>query len=47
MALKKCDCKNLFQDKRYGKGIRVMNKLKREGDRPQSYRCTVCGKERE
>lgn len=45
MALKKCSCKNEWQDKQYGKQIRVMNKTTgRSGDR-YIYRCTVCGKE--
>lgn len=30
-----CDCKNEYQDKRYGKGKRVHN-------RGNEWRCTVC-----
>ena len=39
-VLRKCDCSNTFQDSIYGKGIRVMNALKKGG-----HRCTVCDKE--
>ncbi len=31
-----CNCKNSFQDKEYGKGIRVWNPTK------EGRRCTVC-----
>ena len=34
----KCDCKNEFQDKKYGKGMRAKN------SHNSGYRCTVCGK---
>ena len=36
----KCKCDHKFQDEKYGKGMRVHNKMKTQG-----YRCTVCGKE--
>ena len=35
-----CNCSNDFQDKRYGKNKRVMNKTATD----KEYRCTVCGK---
>jgi len=35
-----CTCKNDFQDKTYGKGLRVKNNR----PAPNSPRCTVCGK---
>ena len=35
-------CASKFQDERYGSGNRVMNKC---GKLPNTYRCTVCGKE--
>lgn len=38
----KCDCENVFQDARYGKYIRVMNKKTKD----DGYRCTSCGKDR-
>lgn len=40
-VIKKCKghCKHDFQDKRYGKGKRVMN----YSSKNQNYRCTVCG----
>lgn len=41
--LYKCTCKNKYQDDKYGKNIRVFNKMKQ--DIPQKYRCTVCAKE--
>ena len=37
----KCTCISKFQDKRYGKGKRIMNPL--QGNN-KGYRCTVCGK---
>jgi len=37
--IKKCTCKHEFQDKKYGKGMRVFNKGK------EVWRCTVCRKE--
>ena len=44
MAIKRCenDCRSEFQDKTYGKGMRVMNKCKLG----TSLRCTVCDKEK-
>ena len=36
--IKKCTCKHTYQDKKYGKGMRVWN-LTSKG-----VRCTVCGK---
>ena len=41
MAIKKCDCKHEYQDRKHGKGNRVMNKTAND-----NYRCTVCKKER-
>ena len=38
----KCTCKNEYQDKEHGNGVRVHNPMKKEKDRPQYYRCTVC-----
>ena len=35
--IKKCTCKHAFQDKRYGKKNRSMNKTDKG-----EYRCTVC-----
>lgn len=36
---RKCLCKNEFQDKKYGVGIRLHNRYK------LGHRCTVCGTE--
>lgn len=41
--IKKCDCKHAFQDKKYGKGMRVHNEYTSKSG---GYRCTVCGKEK-
>ena len=43
MAIKKCECKHPYQDKRHGKGRRVANKC--AGTQNVVYRCTVCLKE--
>lgn len=37
----KCSCKSDYQDKRYGKGFRLCNLKKKEGE----CRCTVCAKD--
>ena len=36
----RCFCKSEYQDKKYGQGIRVMNRTKNG-----KVRCTVCGRE--
>lgn len=41
-----CSCQNSYQDKEYGKQVRVANLTKRNaGDGKSVVRCTVCGKE--
>jgi len=42
-AVKECTCKHEFQDKRYGKNMRLMNPIKEKSD--CNWRCTVCGRE--
>lgn len=37
-----CNCVNEFQDREYGKGMRVFNTAGKNGDK---LCCTVCGKE--
>lgn len=39
----RCSCTHEFQDKTYGKGMRLMNPTGKTQD--SGYRCTVCGKE--
>ena len=46
MAVKKCTCKNAYQDKKYGKGMRVMNKLYKGKSGDSKHRCTVCNSEK-
>lgn len=41
-AIKQCDCVNEYQDKRYGKGMRVHTPL--ANLKNGAWRCTVCGK---
>lgn len=41
-SLKKCICTHDFQDKHYGKNIRVHNTIVKNN---LEHRCTVCGKE--
>lgn len=43
-----CTCINRWQDRRYGRQKRVMNRMKKAttGQR-QTYRCTICQKEHE
>jgi len=38
-VVKACKCEHTFQDKEYGKGMRVFN----ETASPNGSRCTVCG----
>ena len=38
----KCNCKNDYQDERYGTGNRVHNPIKVSGTQSPQYRCTVC-----
>lgn len=40
----KCDCKNEYQDEKYGKDQRVHNKT--SGKDGRNWRCTVCKKEK-
>lgn len=40
--IKKCTCKNHYQDDKYGKRMRVKNQTAKK---PPTYRCTVCGKD--
>ena len=48
MAVKQCAsyCVHEYQDRKYGKGRRVMNRTKQSAaPREQRWRCTICGKE--
>ena len=40
-AITTCNCEHEYQDKKYGKGMRVHNETNKV---PTTYRCTVCGK---
>lgn len=40
LVISKCSCVHQYQDNLYGKGNRVCNPMKKDGD----CRCTVCGK---
>ena len=42
----KCLCKNEFQDKTYGEGMRVATVTAKQNDvsKTADVRCTVCGK---
>lgn len=39
----KCNCSNSYQDKLYGKGMRIHNICSKD-PRIKQARCTVCGK---
>ena len=45
VAILKCDCAHLYQDGKYGKGMRVCNPTKKGKEVIATYRCTVCAKE--
>ena len=41
--IKSCTCKHEYQDKKYGKGKRVFNKMDKQiGPGNHYYKCTVC-----
>jgi len=45
--IKKCTCKNEYQDKKHGKNNRVFNATgKKNKQAKTAYRCTVCGSEK-
>lgn len=39
-----CVCPNTYQDQKYGAQIRVMNSTRKEENKRQQFRCTVCGR---
>lgn len=41
----KCSCEHEYQDKKYGKGMRVGNLKAGAKTGPVLYRCTVCGRD--
>lgn len=43
--IKECKCASPYQDKKYGKGKRVMNETKSTKADKTVYRCTVCEQE--
>lgn len=43
-TVKACSCSHEEQDKKYGKGRRVMNLTDKKATK-KIYRCTVCNKE--
>jgi len=46
MAIKKCTCESEYQDRKYGKGMRVMNRTaNKKSENNYYHRCTICGKE--
>jgi hypothetical protein len=40
--LLRCTCSHSYQDKKYGKGIRVCNATEKGNAVLVTYRCTVC-----
>lgn len=42
----RCTCYHPFQDEKYGKGLRVHNRRKKDG-KEGGWRCTVCGTTRQ
>lgn len=41
----KCTCQHEWQDKTYGKGMRVCNPTAKKSGDKVIYRCTVCKRE--
>jgi len=47
MAIKKCTCVSEYQDKKYGKKMRVMNNVfNGKSFNAEKFRCTVCNQEK-
>lgn len=46
MSIKPCDCKNKYQDERYGQGQRVHTEGQKDSKGNGKHTCTVCGKEK-
>lgn len=44
--LKPCTCESNYQDKHYGKMLRLHNEAKSKTPGQPMWRCTVCGKEK-
>lgn len=44
-SIKKCSCKNKYQDSKYGVGNRVTNLTNKTAGSKTISRCTVCNKE--
>lgn len=44
VLIAKCNCDHEYQDKTYGKGMRVMNPIITKGNN-KAFRCTICTKE--
>lgn len=40
----RCSCEHDYQDEKYGRKIRLHNKLSKKA--MKNWRCTVCGKEK-
>ena len=38
-----CSCRHEFQDKEYGPGKRLHNRMSKDGKSSKKARCTVCG----
>ena len=45
--VRQCSCESEYQDKMYGKRMRVWNHAPMKRSRPKRYRCTICGREQE
>jgi hypothetical protein len=43
MSIKSCNCTHVYQDNKYGNGMRVHNKSKSRVTGKDAWTCTVCG----
>jgi len=41
--IRKCNCRSVYQDTKYGVGMRVHNKAKSRVQGKVAWTCTVCG----
>lgn len=45
-AILTCECQHEWQDAQYGSQKRVMNRIKQNDNSCNTYKCTVCGKDK-
>lgn len=44
VTIRPCSCDHEYQDKNYGRKLRVHNQAKSKSVNQEAWRCTVCGR---